>query len=118
MHPGQKLMGDEADPYVAAAGHFGNQSPELVKNYVTALGFEYHHASNKTEFAAVIERFLTPKITDKPMLLEVFTDSQDESDALKSMRSLEVSKEGLAKALARGILGERGVKVLKKALGK
>ena len=118
MHPGQKLMGDEADPYVAAAGHFGNQSPELVKNYVTALGFEYLHASNKIEFSAVIDQFLTPQVTDRPMLLEVFTDSRDESDAVKALRNLEVSKEGLAKALVRGIVGERGVKVLKKALRK
>ncbi|GEN29584.1 2-succinyl-5-enolpyruvyl-6-hydroxy-3-cyclohexene- 1-carboxylate synthase [Halovibrio variabilis] len=118
MHPGQKMLGNEADSYVAAAGHFGNQSPDLVKNYVTALGFEYLHASNKTEFTAVIDRFLTPEITDKPMLLEVFTDSQDESDALETLRNLEVLKVTQSKDLTRRILGKRGVKVLKKVLGK
>jgi 2-succinyl-5-enolpyruvyl-6-hydroxy-3-cyclohexene-1-carboxylate synthase len=118
MHPGQQMLGNEADPYVAAAGHFGNQSPDLVKNYVTALGFEYLHASNKTEFAAVIDRFLTPEITDQPMLLEVFTDSQDESDALKTLRNLEVEKVEQSKDLTRRILGKRGVQMLKKVLGK
>ena len=118
MHPGEQLMGDEADPYVAAAGHYGNQSPDLVNNYVTALGFEYLHASTKAEFSAVIDRFLTPEVTDKPMLLEVFTNSLNESDALKTLRNLEVSRDTQAKDFARGILGERGVKILKKTLGK
>lgn len=118
MHPGQTLLGNEADSYVAAAGHFGNQSPDLVKNYVTALGFEYLHASNKTEFAAVIDRFLTPEITDQPMLLEVFTDSQDESDAVETLRNLEILKTTQSKDFTRRILGKRGVQALKKVLGK
>lgn len=118
IHPGQRLMGDDADPYVAAAGHFGNKSPELVKNYASALGFEYLCASNKDEFAAVIERFLTPELTEKPMLLEVFTDSKDESDALKMLKNLEASAEGQAKAFARNILGDSGVKFAKKFLGR
>ena len=118
MHPGERMMGDDADAYVAAAGHYGNQSPELVKNYVTALGFEYLHASTKAEFSAVIDRFLAPGLTDKPMLLEVFTHSAEESDALKTLRNLEVARDTQAKNLARGILGERGVKMLKKTLGK
>ena len=118
MHKGQRLLDEGADPYVAAAGHFGNKSPELVKNYVTDLGFEYLCASSKEEFSNVIERFLTPEITDKPMLLEVFTDSQDESDALKSIRNLEVSVEGKAKTIVKGIIGQRGIMLLKKALKK
>lgn len=117
-HPGQKLMGEDADPYVAAAGHFGNKSPELVKNYATALGFEYLCASKKEEFASVIKRFLNPELTDGPMLLEVFTVSQDESDALKMLMCLDVSKEVQAKRIAKGILGDSGVKFTKKLLGK
>lgn len=117
-HKGQKLMGEDADPYVAAAGHFGNKSPGLVRSYVSELGFEYFSASNKDEFASVVDRFLTPEVTEKPMLLEVFTDSQDESDALKSMRNLEAPAESQVKQMVRKILGERGLKALKKALGK
>lgn len=34
-------FGDSADEFVAAAGHYGNQSPKLVKHYAEDLGFEY-----------------------------------------------------------------------------
>ena len=118
FHQGQKLMDEDADAYVAAAGHFGNKSPELVKNYAAALGFEYLCASNKEEFSPVIERFLTPELTESPMLLEVFTDSQDESDALKMLRNLEVSKTAQAKQITKSILGDSGIKFAKKVLGK
>ena len=77
------FLGEEADRYVAAAGHYGNKSRQLVKNYATDLGYEYLVASNKEEFNSVIDRFLTSEITDKPMLLEVFTETDDESNALK-----------------------------------
>lgn len=77
------FLGEEADRYVAAAGHYGNKSRQLVKNYATDLGYEYLVASNKEEFNSVIDRFLTPEITDKPMLLEVFTETDDESNALR-----------------------------------
>jgi 2-succinyl-5-enolpyruvyl-6-hydroxy-3-cyclohexene-1-carboxylate synthase len=117
-HPGQRLMAEDADPYVAAAGHFGNKSPELIKSYASALGFEYLCASNKEEFASVIERFLIPELTDRPMLLEVFTDSQDESDALKILKNLEISTEAQAKQIAKSMLGDSGVKFAKKLLGK
>jgi 2-succinyl-5-enolpyruvyl-6-hydroxy-3-cyclohexene-1-carboxylate synthase len=117
-HIGQQLMGEDADPYIAAAGHFGNQSPELVKNYVSTLGFEYLCASNKEEFISVIDRFLMPEHTDRPILLEVFTDSQDESDALKMLKSLQVSKKSHAKQITKSILGDSGMKFAKKVLGK
>ena len=65
-----------------------------------------------------MERFLTPKITDRPMLFEVFTDSADESKALEIMNHLETSPEGAAKDMARKILGPSGVQTLKKILKK
>lgn len=119
MHQGEQLMGEDADPYVAAAGHFGNKSPELVKNYALALGFEYLCASNKDEFISVIDRFLMPELTDSPILLEVFTESTDESNSLKMLRTLkEVSKKAQAKQITKSILGDSGVKFAKKVLGK
>jgi len=112
------LFGEDAEEFIAAAGHFGNKSPELVKNYTQALGFEYLRASNKEEFASVMKRFLTPELTDKPMFLEVFTDSKDESDALKMLRNLEVSTEAQVKQIAKNILGNTGTKFVKKFIGR
>ena len=40
-------FGDEADRYISAAGHFGNQSSELVKHYAKDLGFKYLSAQIK-----------------------------------------------------------------------
>lgn len=75
-------------------------------------------ASNKDEYMAHAERFLTPELTDRPMLFEVFTDSEDESKALEIVNHLETSPEGMAKDAARKILGQSGVQALKKILKK
>lgn len=76
-----RLLEEEVDPYVAAAGHFGKKSPYLVKHFAEDLGFEYLSATNKEDFAKVAPRFVE-KETEKPMLLEVFIDAEDEGVAL------------------------------------
>lgn len=112
------LFEKDADDYMAAAGHFGNKSMCLVKHYAEDLGFEYLSASSKEEFKNVCNRFLTSKITDKPMILEVFTNESDESMALKMMFSMDHSTVGSTKEIAKTILGAKGVNMLKKVLGK
>lgn len=116
-HPCARF-GNEADSFMAARGHFGNKSKELIRNYAEDLGFEYLSAENKEEFLVSVDRFLTLEITEKPILFEVFTDSTDESDALKTLLSLEESTEGKAKKAVKSIIGDSGVKTLKKMLGK
>lgn len=111
-------LGQEADAYVAARGHYGNQSHELLKHYAQDLGFEYMSASNKQEYLANLNRFVTSKHTEKPMLFEVFTNSQDESEALRMMSTLEVSATETAKKAVRNILGDKGVNTIKKILGR
>jgi 2-succinyl-5-enolpyruvyl-6-hydroxy-3-cyclohexene-1-carboxylate synthase len=113
-------LGESADKFVAAAGHFGNKSKTLIKNFVEALGFEYLSASNKDEFDAVYEQFLNPEITDRPMMFEVFTGSQEESDALEQILSIEKDSVKLvkskAKEFAKQALGDKRLKVFKKSL--
>lgn len=109
-------FGQEADNFIAAAGHFGNKSTELVKHYANTLGFEYMSASTKEEFEEVYERFLVPEQTDKPMLFEVFTDSEEESKALEIITSLEISGNIKAKEFARNILGKKGFEAAKKIM--
>ena len=111
-------FGEDADPFVAAAGHYGNKSPILVKHYAEDLGFEYLCASTKDEYFEKEKRFLTQELTEKPMLFEIFTDSQLESNALEIMNHLEVSVSGSAKQLVKNALGEKGVKAIKKILNK
>ena len=85
-HPGHDF-GTDADAYIAAGGHFGKQSPCLVKHYAEDLGYEYMTAANKEQFLAAYERFLAPEVTDKPMVFEVFTTSEDEDKALELLRT-------------------------------
>lgn len=108
----------DADEFIAAAGHYGNKSQELVKNYAQNLGFEYLAATTKEEFDDLYLRFLSPDITDKPVLFEVFTDSTDESKALEQILNIEESIRGKAKEIAQQVLGTKGFDVLKKVMGK
>ena len=94
----------------------------MLKHYATDLGYEYLSASNKEEFLRVVEQFLTPEITDKPIILEAFTDTQDESDALETMLNYMTDAKGVVKKemknIAKNVLGQRGISFLKKAVGK
>ncbi len=115
-HPGS-AFGEEADRYIAAASHYGNKSTELIKHYAQDLGYEYLSASTKEEFLQVYERFLAPEMTDKPMLFELFTDNQDESDALKTVYNLKTDSISKSKQIAKQILGETGTRLVKKIIG-
>lgn len=118
-HPGNR-WGEDSDEYVAAARHFGNKSPQLVKHYAEDLGFEYLAASTKEEFQQVAQRFFSPKMQERPMLLEVFTDSQLESEALYQIRHLQkdFNPKKAAKKAVKEILGDNQVQRLKHILGR
>lgn len=102
------LLGEEADLFVSAAGHFGNKSPEIVKNFVESLGFEYMSAYNKEELIQNSERFLIPQNTDKPLILEVFVDTENEI----SGDFIRQDTTGF-KGVIRNILGEEIVNAVK-----
>ena len=89
------IFGNEVDQFIAAKGHFGNKSPNLVKHYAEDLGFLYLSASNKEECTGCFEQFLNPTITDKPILFEVFTNSEDESLALKMIQQIQKPKQDI-----------------------
>ena len=55
-----------------------------------SLGYDYISATNKEEFHQAIGRFVKPEIGDKSMIFEVFTDSVDETEALRILFSLSL----------------------------
>lgn len=120
-HPAASF-GEEGNAFMAAKGHFGNKSPNLLRHFAEDLGFEYLTASTKEEYLNVVERFITPEITDKPMLFEVFTDSKNESDAIYHMNHLIKNVQSSAKSVAKDVIkkvaGEKGIKTVKKMLRK
>lgn len=127
-------FGDDADPYIAAAGHFGKQSRSLIKNYSQNLGYEYYSASTKEEFLSVCDRFVASEVSDKPIIFEIFTNSADESSALKSIWNIETTKKGIIKnevrevgqklyktkagAAIMQIIGKSGIALVRKILSK
>lgn len=114
-HPAAKF-GDDADLFMAAAGHYGNKSPQLLRHYAEDLGFIYMSASNKDDFKRCSDEFFSEEERTAPILLEVFTNSKDESDALYIMNNLEVSTIGVAKNAVKDILGDKGIKAVKKII--
>ena len=109
---------DDADKYMAAAGHYGAKSPVLVKHFSEDLGFQYLSATNKEEFLTALETFTNPNITSKPMILEVFTTHENENEALNLMTSITLdAKQKVADAI-RSVAGEKGIKAIKSILGR
>ena len=114
------FLGEEADRYVAAAGHYGNKSKCLVKNYAQNLGYEYRSASSKDEFNANVDWFVASKEYDRPLVFEVFTETDDESSALETVLNLvkdkkRVIKNGVKNAIAK-MIGNKGVETIKKII--
>lgn len=100
------FMGNDADDFVAAAGHWGNQSHDLVRHYVQDLGFKYITASNKKEFEDVYKEFIDSDYREHPILFEVFTTTEDEQDSLmKLMKANEPLSKSL-KGIASSIFGD------------
>lgn len=91
------FMGEDVNKFVAAAGHYGNKSRELVKHYAQDLGFDYYSASTKDEFNNIYKYFINPSLSEKPVLLEVFTDNSDENEALRVIRNIEVDEAAITK---------------------
>ncbi len=96
-HPISAFSKEEADKYMAAGGHYGSKSHSLMKHMSEDLGFEYLTASTKEEFTYNSERFLSTEPCDKPMLFEVFTNSEDDDFAVHAARNLVVDKSMVLK---------------------
>ena len=115
-------FGEDTDPFIAAAGHFGNQSHNLLKHYAEDLGFEYYSASGKTEFKAVLSRFLSKQHHDRPILLEAFVDAENDDKALLIARTVDsrdtaTGRHSAAKKIARKVIGEKGIADIKRIIG-
>lgn len=115
-------LGESVDPFIAASGHFAQQSRQLLKHFSEDLGFKYLSASTKEEFLSSASLFFDPQPLDRPVLFEVFTDEAMESQALRDLRAIERSNTTYVKSKTKGvvkeILGEKGVRTAKKLIGR
>lgn len=104
-HPAS-MLGEEVDRFVAAGGHNGCKSNLLLKHYAEDIGFRYISASNKEEFENVHKEFIDPVIGKHPILFEIFTNPEDESDALKSLHLTEVDEKLEIMSKMRSVLSD------------
>ncbi|WP_337646045.1 thiamine pyrophosphate-binding protein [Paraprevotella clara] len=107
------MLGHEAYPYICAEGHYGKQSPKLIRHYAEDLGFIYLTASGKEEYEKVLPDFLNPS-SEKPILLEAFTKDTDENTALKIMSTIRQSRKEQSKEAVKRLIGEETYGKLKK----
>ena len=114
-------FGDKANDYISAYGHYGTKSPNLLKHFSEDLGFKYLSADSKSSFESVFEEFLSEDDCGMPVFFEVFVDDHDDADAIKYLKTNikfnfgeEFAKSG--KRFVKSILGESGVKALKKII--
>ena len=113
-----RYVGEAVNEFVAAAGHFGNKSKTLLKNFAEDLGFEYLSASTKDEYMKNVKRFCDPKMQERPMVYEVFTDTKDETAALEKITSLKESVKSKLRNYVMEVVGAKGITIVKKLTGK
>lgn len=109
-------FGESADDFIAGGGHFGNKSRTLVKQYAESLGFRYLTASNKSEFEVASKIFFSNQMNNSPILFEVFTSAEDESNALEIITSISTNTRQQAKDTIKNALGDKNIRNLKKLL--
>jgi 2-succinyl-5-enolpyruvyl-6-hydroxy-3-cyclohexene-1-carboxylate synthase len=122
-NPGS-MFGDKCDEFIAAAGHYGNKSSKLVKEYAENLGFEYFGVSNKQEYLNVIDKITSPIIDKGPMIVEAFINSDDDKLALDFIANCKVednynkSVKNDVKKTVKNIIGSNNYNTLKKIIKK
>lgn len=110
------VFGEDTDEYMAAARHFGNQSPDLVKDYAENLGIEYHSIHNKQEYLNTRGVIVSNDFYDKPLLVECFTNTEDESKSLELVSTLINDNKGKIKKAIYSAIGQQGIDTIKKIM--
>ena len=111
---------DDIAKYLSAGGHYGKKSPYLLHHYAEDLGFEYLSACSKEEFLSKCQHFVASESTERPMIFEVFTDVEDENQALWNMWHIEEdhSLKGETKKIIKNVLGKNTIDKIKGIIGK
>lgn len=78
----ERLWGSESDELIAAHGHFGS-----AQAWAESMGFAYLSAADREAFDERIKPFCDPEAFEKPVVFEVFTEAEDEQEALKNLRA-------------------------------
>lgn len=120
-HPAH-VLGEKANNFVAAVGHFGNKSENIIKCYAQNLGFEYRSASSKMEFEENIDWLINTTDISAPYVFEIYTSEKDENQALKIIQSVvkdsRIFTVNNGKAIVKKVLGQGGINKIKSIISK
>ena len=97
--------------YISAEGHNGN-----AEGWAKNCGFKYLSANNKADFLNIKTQFLQK--SSEPILLEIFTEMEDEVSAMNTLIDCNKSQGSKLKGLISGVLGDKGIELAKKVIGK
>lgn len=103
-------FGNEADAFIAAKGHNGFRNIHLMKNLCNSLGITYLSAVNKYEYMNQREQWLH---SNEPIVIEVFVNDTDESDALKLMNNI-LKDTSIKRKLKRSVLWRFARKIIRR----
>ena len=113
--------GERVHDFIAAKGHYGCQSKELVRHLAEDLGFEYLSAEDKVTFMGKARKFVDPTL-ENPMIFECFTTTQDDRKALETIKSLtpyvDKSLRSELKAVVKSIVPMKMQQVVRVAIGR
>lgn len=103
----------QVERYISANGHYGS-----AKGWAENCGFKYLTASNKKEFNACSTQFLSD--SEQPVIFEVFTTEDNDSLAVRTLleTNRHFSDTDKMKKILTGIVGEKGVKMIRSIIGK
>lgn len=101
------------EDYISANGH--NRS---AKGWAENCGFEYLSSNSKNEFIAARESFVSR--SEKPVIFEIFTNFHDESLAINTFLDANriVNVKNKINSVLSSVVGEKGVNVIKRLIGK
>jgi len=112
--------GEKAYPRINE--HISVKHGASARAWVESLGFAYYKAESKAELDSALTKVVSA--SDRPVLLEVFTDMAEEGDIMREFYSknrFELPGEKgrtLIKNVAKTVLGESGVSILRKIVKK
>ena len=86
----------------------------MQRLFLLQQGIEYLSAENKKEYLEKMDYFVSSDTYKKSVLLEVFTNGEDESEAIRIMRSLEVDSKQIAKQAIKSFLGKKMIDNIRK----
>lgn len=117
------VWAEQADPYLAAAGHFLPRGNTLASDTTPAqawsesLGFKYLRAESKMAFNTAVE-IMFDQSSESPILLECLTDEVDERQARDILFELDTRKttKGYFKDAVHALLPKGVLKIAKRVI--